>query len=412
MSSRQPGRGGTSVLVGAVLALAIQLFALASPVSASPIERNLDAVVERAIADGTIVGTVVIVSENGHVIYHRAAGWADREAGRPMREDAIFRLASLTKPIVSAAALSLVETGDLALDDPVTRYLPDFRPRLADGTMPVITVRHLMTHTAGLSYGFLQPRHGPYSRAGVSDGLDQPGLAMAENLRRIGSAPLSYAPGHAWGYSVATDVLGEVVARAAKRPLPEVVASRITAPLRMVDTAFAVRDRSRLTAAYGDGTPPVRMGSLHRVAFGEGFIAFAPERAFDPASFPSGGAGMTGTARDFLVLLETIRTGGGLILSSASAATLATNAIGELPVDAAGPGWGFSLGAAVLKDPARAGSPQSAGTWRWVGAYGHSWFVDPERGLVVVALTNTAISGMVGPFPTAIRDAVYRAARR
>jgi CubicO group peptidase (beta-lactamase class C family) len=118
---------------------------------------------------------------------------------------------------------------------------------------------------------------------------------------------------------------------------------------------------------------------------------------------------MVATASDFLVFLEALRTGGEPVLTPASVEALTTNAIGDLTLGAAPEGWGFGLGVSVLKDPRPSGTPQSVGTWQWGGAYGHSWFVDPTRRLTVVALTNTALAGMVGPFPDAIRDAAYGA---
>src|SRR4051795_13742387 len=117
---------------------------------------QLDAVIDRAIGEERIVGTVVMVAEDGRIVYRRAAGFADREKGVPVQEDTVFRFASLTKPIVSVAALALIERGELRLDSPVTDWIPWFRPKLADGAEPVITVRHLMTHTSGLSYGFME----------------------------------------------------------------------------------------------------------------------------------------------------------------------------------------------------------------------------------------------------------------
>src|SRR4051795_7654068 len=117
---------------------------------------QLDAVIDQAIREERIVGTVVLVAEDGRIVYRRAAGFADRENGVPVREDTVFRFASLTKPIVSVAALALIERGRLSLDNPVTDWIPWFRPKLANGTEPVITVRHLMTHTSGLTYGFME----------------------------------------------------------------------------------------------------------------------------------------------------------------------------------------------------------------------------------------------------------------
>lgn len=369
---------------------------------------QLDAVIDQALAEKRIVGTVVLVAKDGEVIYRRAAGFADREAKRPMREDAVFRLASMSKPLVSAAALALVDQKKLSLEDPVTKWLPTFRPKLADGREPVITVRHLLTHTAGLSYGFFQPGQGPYLQAGVSDGLDDvPGLTLEENLRRIVSVPLSSEPGQRWGYSVAIDVLGAVVARAGGAPLPEVVERLVTGPLGMKDTGFVAREATRLATPYADGRPePVRMGALGLVPFGGGTIRYAPARALDARAFPSGGAGMVGTAEDFLKFLEALRKGGAPVLAASTVQQWGTAQVGP-EAQTQGPGWGWGLGSALLVDPVAAKSPQSAGTWQWGGAYGHSWFVDPKRNLTVIALTNTAIEGMSGAFPSAIRDAVY-----
>jgi CubicO group peptidase (beta-lactamase class C family) len=370
----------------------------------------LDDVVNRAIAEERIVGAVVLVAEDGQVVYHRAAGLADREAGVPMGEDAVFRLASMTKPIVSVATLALVEQGRLRLDDPVTRFIPEFRPKLAAGREPVITVRQLMSHTAGLNYPFNEPEDGAYHRAGVSNGFDQPGLSIEENLQRIASAPLLYEPGTAWGYSVAHDVLGEVVARAAGEPLPQAVDRLVTGPLGMADTSFTVGDPSRLVTAYGDGAPqPIRMGDQHLLPFGVSPTSYAPNRAFDPASYPSGGAGMVGTASDFLTLLEALRAGGEPVLTGSSVGALTANATGEIGASGPSAGWGFGLGLSVLDDPLAAGTPQTAGTWQWGGIYGSSWFVDPARRISVVVMTNTAVAGMIGPFPDAVRDAVYSA---
>ncbi len=171
-----------------------------------------------AIAAQKLVGTVVLVARDGKVVYARAAGLADREAKQAVREDTQFRLASMTKPIVSIAALALVDRGKLSLEDPVTKYLPDFRPKLADGREATITVRQLITHTSGLTYKFLEKPDGPYHKAEVSDGIAEPGMSAAENLRRLASVPLVAEPGTAWGYSLSIDVLGEVVAaRAAAR---------------------------------------------------------------------------------------------------------------------------------------------------------------------------------------------------
>ena len=370
---------------------------------------RLDAAIDCALAEQRIVGAIVLVSQDGRPAYARAAGLADRAANRPMTHDTIFRLASLTKPIVTAAALALVEAGVIGLEDPVTRWLPDFKPALA-GETPVITLRQLLTHTAGLSYGFMQPDDGPYLKLGVSDGMDQPGLSFETELARVTQAGLFFPPGAAWLYSVAMDVLGAVLERAASKSLPEIVAERVTSPLKMADTGYAVTDPARLAEAYADGTPPVEMGEACTVPFAElSGIKFAPGRAFDAKSFPSGGAGMVGRADAFIAFLEAIRTGGGGIVSSRMASEMMRNQTRDLPIVTNGPGFGFGYGGAVLLDPTAAASVHSPGVWLWGGVYGHSWFVDPARKLSVVVMTNTAIEGMTGTLTQDVTAAVQAA---
>jgi CubicO group peptidase (beta-lactamase class C family) len=187
------------------------------------------------------------------------------------------------------------------------------------------------------------------------------------------------------------------------------VARFVTDPLAMKDTGFAVSDPSRLVVPYADGAEgPVRMCEVQRVknAYGPGYIRFAPARVFDPDSYASGGCGMVGTAGDFARFLETLRTGGGPILSAAGVRAMTLN---QTDILGPRPGFGFGFGLSVLTDPAAAQTPQSAGTYAWGGVYGHSWFVDPVKSLTVVVLTNTAIEGMAGQFPYQIRDAVYAA---
>jgi CubicO group peptidase (beta-lactamase class C family) len=243
----------------------------------------------------------------------------------------------------------------------------------------------------------------------VSDGNDQPGLSIAENLRRLASVPLLFAPGTEFQYSLALDVLGEVLPRLERSSLPEITAELVTEPLGMHDTGFTVRDRERLAATYVDAIPaPARMQDTQVVPYPPGAgISFAPDRIFDVKSYPSGGAGMAGTAGDFLVFLETLRNGGAPLLRPETVDAITTNQIGDFMI-ANRPGWGFGFGAAILKDPVVAQTPQSSGTYEWGGVYGHSWFVDPKLELSVVGLTNTAVEGMAGVFPLAVRDAIYR----
>jgi CubicO group peptidase (beta-lactamase class C family) len=350
------------------------------------------------------VGAVVMIARDGKLVYQHAAGFADREAKVAMRTDTQFRLASMTKPIVSAAALALVDQRVLSLDDPVTRWLPQFRPKLADGREPVITVRHLITHTSGLGYSFLEENDGPLHKAGVSDGLAEPGRAMDENLARLASVPLLYEPGTKWRYSLATDVLGAVIAKAGGAALPEVVRRLITQPLGMTDTAFAVTDRERLAWPYAADKDKriVRMTDTYDRTGGSGrTVRFSPARIFDTRSFPSGGAGLAGTARDYLVFCEALRSGGANILRPDTVRAMTENQVGTLTGD---PGEGFGYGVGVVVDPVAAKSARGKGTYTWAGIYGTSFWIDPEARLSVVILTNVA----AGPSPEdAVEKALY-----
>ena len=373
----------------------------------------VDAVLDQAITKQSIVGAVIMIAQDGNLVYQRAVGYADREAKIPTQENSIFRLASMSKPLVSIAALRLIDQGKLHLDDPVTRWLPDFQPKLnASAAPPEITIRQLLTHTAGLDYGLFEKTDGPYHQLGVSDGVDRVSFDLNENLRRLAQAPLLYQPGTKWRYSLAVDVLGAIVAKANQSSLEEAVQTLVARPLRMNDTSFTVTDRARLAVPYADNLPaPVRMTDPYVLPFPSGSaIVFSPSRVFDPTAYQSGGSGMLGTAKDYLQFLEAFRTGQQTVLTPQSHKQFSQNMTGEMLIDMAGEGWGFGLGVAVLKDPKPMGVPMRAGTWGWSGSYGTSFFVDPQARLSVVILTNTTFAGMVGEFPDALRTAIYQSA--
>lgn len=374
---------------------------------------SVNEVIDRTLAEKRIVGAVVQIALGGNLVYSRPAGWADRELKRPMRENALFRYASVTKPVVSTAALVLISQGKLALTDPVEKWLPSFRPKLPNGQQGPMTVHHLMTHTAGLTYRFFQGEKGTYELAGVSDGMDLAGITLEENLQRLASVPLLDKPGRMWRYSIATDVLGAVIEKVADMPLSEAVRLLVTHPLSMLDTDFKAVDTDRLTTAYADSVgEPRRLHDSDTVPFVEGTAGFllSPQRFTDKTAYPSGGAGMIGSAGDFLKLLEALRQGGNPILPKALVTEMTTNQIGNLEMPY-WPGRGFGLGFTLLKDPALAHTPESPGTWRMGGTYGHSWFVDPKEELSVVAFTNTALEGMSGRFTTELCESVYQGIR-
>lgn len=412
-----------SKAAAAVVFAAVGIASNAQPVSDSDaflikkaqLAARLNKVLDWAVQQQRIVGGVVLVSQGGQLLYRQAVGQADRESRRPMQPETVFRLASMSKPIVSVAAMRLVEQGRLDLDAPVTRYLPDFRPPLQgpDGRLghPAISVRQLLTHTSGLGYGFAEGAEGVYAQLGVSDGLDASGISLADNLRRLARAPLYFAPGAQWRYSLGIDVLGAVLEKVERAPLPEVVNRLVTRPLGMQHTGFVAPRGALLATPYADGLlRPVRMTENMAVplppALGTA-VRFSPARALDRQAFPSGGGGMLGNADDYWKLLESIRTDKG-VLQASTVATMLKAQVGP-QARTQGPGWGFGYGWAVLVDPEPTRTPQSPGTVQWGGAYGHNWFVDPARQLSVILLTNTAFEGMSGRLVTEVRDAVYAA---
>lgn len=366
------------------------------------LQARLDAAIDSAISRKKIVGAVLLVAKRGEVVYRRAAGHFDREANRPMTENAIFRLASVTKPLVAATALAQVERGLLGLDNAVADYLPYFRPRLADGTEATIRIRHLLTHTAGLSYGYPDD---PLINTGMTD----TDFGFEENFTRLAAQPLLFAPGTRWEYSIAIDVLGAIVAGVHGGSLNDALARYVTGPLEMKDTGFAVSDTARLAPPYADAKPePLRMPDPHTVTNDKGdSTRFSPGRIFNRRAFQSGGAGAAGTADDLLKFFEAIRTGGNPILRNETVAQAVQNQIGDAPRGPEDAGRRFGWLGSVLVDPAAADTPQGAGTIDWGGIYGHSWFIDPVAGYTMVSLTNTAMEGCTGKYPDELIDAIY-----
>jgi CubicO group peptidase (beta-lactamase class C family) len=363
---------------------------------------RLERVIDDAVSRGRIVGIVYLVARNGEIVFATERGFADREAGQAVRRDTIFRLASVTKPFVAAAALAMMDKGRIRLDDKVTRYLPYFTPRLVDGTAPSITLRHLITHTAGLSYDY-----GP--AADFSDGLSDGDFGFEENFTRLAKRPLNFAPGARWEYSVAIDVLGAVLARAEAASLDDVVRRHVTGPLGIEDTSFHIADAARFATAYADGTPVARR-MPDRCVLGSdenGWFNFAPRRAFNPHAFQSGGAGMVGTAEGVLRLLEALRTDESGVLRPETRQAAVSNQVGTLDRGAGNDGQRFGFVSAIVDDANLAGTPQSAGTLNWGGVYGADWFVDIARGLSVISLSNTALEGCNGQFTRDTRDALY-----
>jgi CubicO group peptidase (beta-lactamase class C family) len=374
--------------------------------------QRIDDALNSALNEKRIVGAVIAVMKDGALAHFRPYGLANREQGKPMTEDAIFRLASISKPIVTAAAMRMIELGKFGLDTSVTDFLSDFKPKGPDGSTPTITMRHLLTHTAGLSYDFLQPPEGPYNTIPVSAGIDGD-FTMEDNLARMVEAGLTFPPGAAWLYSVAIDVLGAVMAKAEGTDVEGAVQKYVTGPMQMTDTSFYVTDEKRLVQPYSNAAPePIPIGDNFKQPFVPGCapINLGTSRAFNRNAFQGGGGCMNGKALDIVRMLDAIRAGGAPILSKETTQQMMSNQVGPLRIlfDPTG-NTAFGFGGSILLNPAASGSALSAGSWQWGGVWGHSWFVDPTRKLTIVNLTNTTLEGMAGQLPGDVQRAAVGA---
>ena len=384
---------------------------------------RIDSALQRAVDDGEIAGAVALVLRDGQPAYERAVGWADREAERRMTPDALFRIASQTKALTSVAVMQLAEEGRLGLDDPVARFIPAFaRTTVAQRTdtgraiVPArrpITIRDLLTHTAGISYGTDSLVAPLYAAAGLGPAAghgwytaDKP-EPICTTMERLATLPFVAQPGTRFVYGYSTDVLGCVVERVAGAPLDAVLRTRITAPLRMQDTHFFLppEKRARLAAVYTRAT----VGGASRLvrapegARGQGHYVEGPRQSF------SGGAGLVSTARDYARFLQALLDGGALdgarLLGPRTVALMTTNQTDTLFSTR---GTWFGLGFEVVGRPGAAGRVESVGTFGWGGAYGSSYTVDPRERLVVVLLTQrlAAPSSLDGRFAMLVHQAL------
>ena len=267
-----------------------------------------------------------------------------------MQENTLFRFASISKAFTSLAVAALIGQEKIQLDDSVTTWLPDFLPKLPDGSTPTITIRHLLSHMSGLDYRWAQKEDGPYATAGVTDGLDITGISLEENIRRIASAPLAFAPGSSWLYSLAPDVLGAVIAKAHGTDFPTAMQQLVLEPLGITDTAFYVppEQKERVAAAYylDDAKKLTRMAhDQFLTSPDDRYFHFSPERVFKAEEYPSGGVGLVGTAADLMKIVEVIRTGDAPFTSKDLILQMSENQLHGIE---ARPGMGFGLGWGIL----------------------------------------------------------------
>jgi CubicO group peptidase (beta-lactamase class C family) len=408
------------ILLGLTIAAPAQSLRPASPesvgLSAERLERLGDAL-DAYVEQGQLAGSVTLVARRGRVAYFEAFGARDREANAPMQTDAIFRIASQSKAIVSVAAMTLVEEGKLLLTDPVGKYLPEFMETkvavVRDGggydVVPAarpITVRDLLTHTSGFGYG-----NGVGGNLWAAAG--QTGYYFADkdetirdSVRRIATLPAHAHPGTQWIYGYSTDILGALVEVVAGKPLDQALRERVLDPLDMRDTEFYLSrgKEGRLTAVYSQNDGKLERAPAPGDAVGQGHYVQGPRKNF------SGGAGLLSTATDYARFLQMLLNGGELdgrrILSRKTVELMTTS---HLASDVAyNAGQGFGLGFYIVEDLGARGWPGSEGEFGWGGAYHTTYWVDPREELVVVHLTQLVPAGNVDD-QAKVRALVYQA---
>jgi CubicO group peptidase (beta-lactamase class C family) len=374
---------------------------------------------------GRLPCALTLIQRRGEIAHLSALGLMDIERKRPVSEDTIFRIYSMTKPLTSVAVMMLVEDGRISLDDPVHRYIPQwrdlavyeggfigaFRTRRTSAPMRVVD---LLRHTSGLTYGFQQRTNvdAAYRKLGLGE-LDG-SVSLAGMIEGLAKIPLEFSPGTVWNYSVSTDVLGYLIGRIAGEPFEEFLRTRILQPLRMVDTDFSVppAKASRLAACYS-ATPDARMQ-----------LQDDPQTSayLRPPTFVSGGGGLVSTVADYLRFCRMLLNGGELdgvrILSPKTIELMTANHLpGEKDLpdlsvslfsEATYAGVGFGLGFAVTLNAARTLMPGTAGDYSWGGMASTYFWIDPREELIVIFMTQLTPSASY-PIRRELRTLVYSA---
>jgi CubicO group peptidase (beta-lactamase class C family) len=346
------------------------------------------------VDQGIFPGAVTMVARNGRVVHFESHGFQDAAKTKPMTKDTLFRLASMTKPIVTTAAMMLVEQGKLKLNDPLAQWLPelkDLKVETAGGDVPLtrpLWVQDVMRHTAGLVYGGAtkSPRIKKlYEDLNIE--ARETDITANEMLKNLGQIPLAHQPGTTWEYSIAVDVLGLVLERVEKKPLDAIVKELLLDPLGMKDTTWWVAPNQTYRMAETLDSDPLKADMLKSY-----------RQSYNPLgkSYFKGGAGMVSTAADYLRYAQMMVNGGELdgkrYLSRKTVELMLSNHIvgmGGNPIATTGPGYGFGLGYGVRLDEGMGWAPGSKGDAMWAGAWGTSFWIDPKEKLVGILMAQS-----------------------
>jgi CubicO group peptidase (beta-lactamase class C family) len=379
---------------------------------------------QRYVDENILSGVSSAVLVGRDLVDLKCIGWADKEAQTPLRVDHIFRVFSNTKLITSCAALLLFEEGHFQLDDPIERYIPQLANRRVllpsavslDQTEPAarpITIRHLMSHSSGLSYGLLDPEtiiFAAYNKWKVRN----PATTLAEMVDVLADLPLVFHPGTSWEYSVATDVMARLIEIVSGRCFDAFIRSRILGPLGMVDTGFVVSNnhRDRLVAYYAGPDPmdPMKPGLIRMDD------APYPGAYLHPVQRLSGGAGLVSSLPDMVALIRSLLPGGATLLKPATISLLMTNqlpngiwirfpGVGELR------GRGFSLAGALILKPSTFDHHDARGELFWGGAAGTQWWISPEKNISGLMMAQRQMA-FHHPFAFKFKRLAYEAVKR
>jgi len=381
----------------------------------------LHAAMQRWVDADLLPGVSIAVLCDRDRVHTHCAGFADKERGIALREDHLFRVFSNTKLVTSCAVLLLHEEGRFELDDPVGRFLPALadrpvlRPgaRTIDDTTPAhtpISIRHLLTHTSGLSYGLFDPG-GTLFKAYGERRIHAADTTLEQMVDALGALPLAFEPGTAWEYSMATDVLARLVEVCSGQRFDRFIAERILQPLGMPDTGFVVPEgqRDRLAAIYIGANPldPLKPG-LRRAE-----QLLSPQAHLRPVNRLSGGGGLVSSLGDTVALLRALMPGGPTLLKPATIERMASNQLPagrfiRFPNVGEFTGKGFGLAGGVVVTPAASEHPESAGEWYWGGMAGTLWWIAPRHGFAGALMTQRWL-GYADPFIADLKREVYRA---
>jgi CubicO group peptidase (beta-lactamase class C family) len=366
---------------------------------------KLDAMLDEAMQQDQVPGLVAMVVKDGKIVYHAAKGLADVESGKAMEKNSIFRIASQTKAITSTAVMMLWEDGKIRLDDPISKYIPEFKNpqvlgtfRYGDTTYTIrpstkeITIRHLLTHTSGLGYGVIDGDERMkmiYHKAGVTDLFTTENIKIGESVKRLAALPLHHEPGAKFTYSEGLDVLGYLIEVVSGMPFDQFLKTRLFDPLGMNDTRF-----------YLDDAQAPRLVTVHTRQ--EGKWASYPVTFYDPAypktgakAFFSGGAGLSSTTADYAKFLQMYLNGGiyngKRILSSQTIQTIMTNQVGDL-LGNGGKDYGLAFGL-VDEEGVRQGGIGGLGTFDWGGYFNTQYFADPNTNTIGLIFKQTSGAG-------------------